>query len=411
MKTNFDAALWDGSDPNYAPCTTRGGARKDIIYWTVPQRYRKAGYSIKRINLGTSKQGVPIPTDIAVRARELTREMVQWYEDSAPKLTPGTWLHLIARYKSDEFSPIQSVKGNTREGYMHWLASIEAVLGHVPVEKTTYELLMKIRQGKEKKGRSVHHIHNWFGALRRVARYGVLVDHPGAARAAEILSNMRITTPPARQSAATRAHIEAIVAEADKEGLRTFAAGILIQWWFGLRAVDVRGIWIDGQWQDGLTWGHFNEDITAFEKVISKTRKSLPEAYHFDLTVVPGLRQRLLELRAWLHPHYLQPHMPLALSIAPGKPGRPRTGKAYSESGWTHTWARMREKAGVPSTVWCMDLRAGAITDAASIPGVSISQLRNMAQHKDAATTGRYIRDRSTDLNKIVQLRANPASR
>lgn len=406
MKTNFKPALWDNSDPSYAPGLIRGGRNQTHIYWSAGKRYVEAGYTLKRVRLAVLEPGAPIPYEVAAKCRELTREMLHWYEDSAPKVTPGTWHHLIARYKSDEFSPIRSVKANTREGYHYWLDQIDGVMGEVKLEQTTYDLLMRIKRGKEAKGRSTHHIHSWFSCLRRVARYGIVIEEPGAARMAEILSNMRIATPPARQSIATREQIEAIVAEADKDNLRTFAAGTLIQWWFGLRAVDVRGQYLNGQWADGITWGMFNDDFTAFEKVISKTSRSMPEAYRFDVTIVPGLRQRILELRASLHPHYLQPHMPLTLSVASGKAGRPRTGRAYTVSGWSQIWRRLRERAGVPKNVWCMDMRAGAITDASQIPGVSLSQLRNAAQHKDAATTGRYIRERSADLNRVVELRA-----
>jgi integrase len=317
----------------------------------------------------------------------------------------NSWGWLIHRYRIDDHSPLRSVKANTRDSYLYWLQQLEGVLGCVPINATTYEMLMRIKSGKKAKGRSAHHISAWFSTLRRVARYGILIDAPGAARASEILSNMRIETPAARSKAATREQVEAIVAEADRRGLRTFAIGVLIQWWFGLRAVDVRGQFLDGEWVDGLTWGMFDDEMRGFHKVISKTRKSMPEAYHFDITVVPGLRQRILELKAFLHPTWTMPEKPLALSLSEGS-CKPRTGKAYTPGSWTETWRRMRDAAGVPKDVWCMDLRAGAITDAAQIPGVSLSQLRNAAQHKDAATTGRYIRERSDDANRIVALRA-----
>lgn len=396
MKTTSDR-LWDNSDPDFAPGLLRD-KRRGHLWWVASAKLKKAGYKMRSYKLGTLPNDEPVPRDIAAKCRELQREAERWYMDLDPKTNPGTWHWLIGRYRSDDFSPFQDVKANTRDGYLYWLSQIDAVMGEVPIDKTTYELLMKVKEGKQRKGRSVHHIHTWFGALRRVARYGVLIDAPGAARVAEILSNMRIAQPAARSNAATREQVEAIVAEADRRKMHTFAAGILIQWWFSLRAVDVRGQYIDGQWVDGITWGMFDQDICGFDKVISKTAKSLPEAYHFDITVVPGLRQRLLEMRAALHPHWLQPHMPLALSI--------KTGKAYTPSGWTQAWATLRKAAGVPKDVWCMDTRAGAITDAAQIPGITPSQLRNAAQHKDAATTGRYIRDRSFDANRIVELRA-----
>lgn len=398
MSNTFKPALWDGSDPDYAPCVRRGGRDNRHVYWCAPARYLKAGYAVQRVKLGAIDYHEPLPHDWCAKARELTREMVRWYESQGAITTPGTWHWLIARYRSDDISPIHSVKANTRDSYLYWLKHIDNVMGALRIDRTDYPLLMKILRGKQDKGRSKHHIHNWFSTLRRVARYGVLIEADGASRVADILANMRIPAPPARQIAANRQHIDAIIAEADRRGMDVVAAGLLIQWWFQLRAVDVRGQYLDGVWSDGLTWGMFNEDTTGFEKVVSKTAKSLPEPYFFDVTVVPGLRKRILELKASLDPRMTRPHMPFALNK--------RTGRAYTESGWTQAWSDLRRAAKVPADVWCMDTRAGAITEASQIPGVSLSQLRNAAQHKDAATTGRYIRDRSADLNNVVAMRA-----
>lgn len=396
--SHFEKALWDGSDPTYAPCLKFGGRNSEYAYWVAPPRFVKAGWQTRRVPLGRFDRSKPVPPELALRCRELTQEIVRWYDNEVPKVEPGTWKWLIGRYQSDEFSPYQSVKANTREGYAYWLGQVEAVMGKVLVAKTTYEMLMRVQQGKEAKGRSTHHIHSWFSALRRVARYGVLIEAPDAARVSEILSNMRIPTPAARQTFATHEHVMAIVQAADQHKLDAFAAGILIQWWFGLRAVDVRGQRLDGEWADGLTWGMFSDDFSSFQKVISKTRKSLPQAYTFDVSAVPGLRERLANLNASLYPRLKEPDMPIALSK--------KTGKPYTESGWNQAWRRMRKIAGVPADVWMMDTRAGAITEASQLPGVSISELRNAAQHKDATTTGRYIRSRSDDLNKVVSLRA-----
>lgn len=398
MTKHFDSRLWDNSDAHYAPCVAWGGRNNEYAYWVAPKRYLVAGWKAKRVPLGRGEYGKPT-TEMAARCRELTREVVQWYEQDEVRVDPGTWHWLIARYKTDDISPIHSVKANTRKGYLGWLDSVDAVMGRINIQQTNYELLMRIKKGKIDKGRSIHHVHTWFSTLRRVARYGVLIGAEDADRVSQILGNMRLQTPPARQSAARSEHIAAIVAEADRRKMKSFATGTLIQWWFGLRAVDVRGQFLDGVWADGLTWGMFDEDITGFHKVISKTARSLPEPYWFDITLVPGLRQRILEMRSELHRHWLQPHMPVTLNI--------KTGKSYTPRGWTSAWATLREAAGVPKDVWCMDTRAGAITDASHIPGVTEMQLRNAAQHKNASTTGRYIRDRSKDINTVVQLRAN----
>jgi hypothetical protein len=353
-----------------------------------------AGYAIKRCALGTGDRDASIDPAMAARCRDLTREMLHWYEGKdGAKVADGTWKWLIARYKTDEFSRYQEVKANTRRGYDQWLALVEDVVGHMRVDQTKYADLVMIQKGKAAKGRSDHHIHNWFSTARRVARHGILIDATGAARVSEILSNMRIATPVARSIAPTRAQIEAIIASSDAANLKAFSVGVLLQFWFGLRAVDVRGQILDGKWQDGLTWAMFSDDLTSFTKVISKTRRSLPEPYTFDLTLTPDIRARLFDLRGD------DPDIDAPVTVSH------KTGKPYTPSGWSQAWARCRKDAGVDKAVWLMDARAGALTDASQIDGVTQLMLRNAGQHKDAATTGRYLRDRSRDANRVLEMR------
>jgi len=390
----FDPSLWDNSDPTYAPGLVWGGRDSKHAYWVAQRRYVKAGYKVKRVPLGRGDKTAPVDLAMAAQCRDLTREMLRWYENAGnAAVSAGTWKWLIARYKTDEFSRYQDVKANTRRGYDQWLALVESVLGHIQIADTNYPVLAMIQKGKAKKGRSDHHIHYWFNTLRRVARHGILIEAKGAATVSEILSTMRIPSPAARSIAPTRAQIEAIVAASDTAGLRTFSLGVLIQYWFGLRAVDVRGQILDGMWADGLTWEMFSGDLSSFTKVISKTRRSLPEPYTFDLTLTPNIRQRLIDIAEDLESR----SGPITISN--------KTGNPFTPDGWSQAWARCRTAAGVPKEIWLMDTRAGALTDASQMTGVTQVMLRNAGQHKDAATTGRYLRDRSRDANKVVKLR------
>ncbi|MCB2111816.1 MAG: recombinase, partial [Rhodobacteraceae bacterium] len=57
-----------------------------------------------------------------------------------------------------------------------------------------------------------------------------------------------------------------------------------------------------------------------------------------------------------------------------------------------------------PDSVWMMDMRAGAISEADRM-GASREQLSQAAQHADIATTGRYVRNRSDAAAKVIELR------
>ncbi len=134
----------------------------------------------------------------------------------------------------------------------------------------------------------------------------------------------------------------------------------------------------------------FDADLRGFSKVIFKTAKSMPEPYYFDLTPLPEIRSRLRLLR---------PQNPVGPVIRSMR----KEGLPYTASGWTQAWARLRKEAGLPTNIWMMDVRAGAVTEANSL-GVDPYALRDAVQHASISTTNRYSRNRSAGANQIVKL-------
>lgn len=403
---HYREALWDGSDPLYAPGISWSGKNPERRYaqWKCPPKYSKAGYAITKQKL--APPGHPDDEHQPARAlkcRELTREMLKWYDgQDQPKVDPETWKYLIARYQSDEFSPFQEIKANTRAGYIQQLAKLEEVIGHTKIDGMTFEVIKTIQKAMASKDRSVSYIHRFFNTLRRVSNYGKVLKIPAAREVADVLSEMRFQNGAARQVSPTREQVYEVIKAADLEGMEHYALGIVIQFEFALRAVDVRGQWLktdetEGgiirngkRWQDGLTWDMFDPEMTTMTKLISKTRKSLPEPYEFDLLSVPDVRARLLKIR---------PPEAVGPVILAKKGGLP-----YTVSGWSHAWGRLRKKAGIPDNIWMMDLRAGAMTEAKSL-GADPYMLRDAAQHKEVSTTDRYSRARSEGANTVVKLR------
>lgn len=403
---HYKEALWDGSDPLYAPGISWSGKNPERRYaqWKCPPKYVKAGYAITKVKL--DPPGSPDDqhqADRALRCRDLTREMLKWYdEQDKPKVNPEIWKYLIARYQSDEYSPFQEVKANTRAGYIQQLAKLEDAIGHTKIDGMSFEVIKTIQKALASKGRSVSYIHRFFNTLRRVANYGKVLKIPAAREVADVLSEMRFQNSAARQVSPTRDQVYSIIRAADSEGMEHFALGIMIQFEFALRAVDVRGQWLktdekEGgiirngkRWQDGLTWDMLDPDLTRMTKLISKTRKSLPEPYEFDLRSVPEIRERLLNARP------LAAVGPVILAKKGGLP--------YTVTGWSHAWGRLRKKAGIPENIWMMDLRAGAMTEAKNL-GADPYMLRDAAQHKEVSTTDKYSRGRSEGANTVVKLR------
>lgn len=310
----FDNALWDGSDPLYAPGISWKGRdpNKMTAWWKPTKKYKDAGYAVQPIKLlPVGHKGDEHQAQRALRCRELTLEMVRWHEglDDPQQIDPDTWKYLIGRYRTDEFSPMNETKGNTRQGYVEQLVKVENVLGKTKISGTTFEVIKTIQRAMQDKGRSKDYINRFFSTLRRVARYGIVLGRDVSTKVAAILSEMKFAKGKPRNVAPTREQVYAVIRQADLEGSKHFALGLMIQYELGFRAVSVRGQWLpdDGKsggivrngrrWQDGLTWDMFNADLTELEHTNSKTGEYLEEQHYYDLTRLPEIRKRLLQIR------------------------------------------------------------------------------------------------------------------
>jgi integrase len=396
----FKGALWDGSDPTYAPCT---GASDGHVYWKAPKKYRDAGYAMKSKRL-VGKVGDGLDLKRAAEARDLTRDMVRWYEEGEVKAKPGTWSGLIGRYKSDDISPLQEVQPNTRKSYLEHIAYWEPVLGDEPVEDFDFAEAKRIEKGMRDNGRSRSFIKKRFTMLRMIVGYGVAIKWAHAAAIRDVLSEVKTKTPKPRSASPTDAQITAIIAAADEAGDSSFALGVMFQWNLALRAMDVRGDFFDlrpgeersgicrGQkrWVNGLTWDMFDRDVTTLTKTPSKTDESLPDQIVWDLTLVPTLRARLLDV-------------PAEKRVGPVIVDQ--RGMPYDRFMWGKLWRTHRKTAKVPDTIWMMDTRAGAINDAKR-KGASKIEMQQQANHASGATTERYIRERSEGANNVLRIRA-----
>ncbi|MBT9385516.1 recombinase [Pseudooceanicola sp. CBS1P-1] len=408
----YKEALWDGSDPSYAPGAVRS---RDLWYWKPSTKFRQLGYPKTSVRL-TGAHGDGQDLVRARECRELTREMLAHFGAGIEQHEVGTWGWLIHRFTTDRHSPIHGVKANTRSNYVWILDRWTKAIGSVQIASTDYTTICDLRDGMKAKGRDAAYIHRMFERLRAVAKYGKLLKHAPAREVSDILRDMRFQSPPRRSVTPTRDQIRAIVDEADARGMFGFSTGLLIQWVFCLRAVDVRGQWLDcdpneggivrelsrnrsqiglpqkfERWQDGLTWDMLDDGLTYFEKVISKTSKSMPDPIRFELTDAPEIRARLsiLAQRGRIGPVITSE----------------RTGLPYNTHSWSQAYRRIRNDLGLPGDLTIMDTRAGALTEAKNL-GVDPYILRDAGQHLNVTTTDRYARGRNDSIAKVVKLRS-----
>ena len=387
---NYRPALYDGSEPLYAPCTIQGGA-----YWRAPGKYRKAGYKC------TSRKLEGTPEERAAMARELTREMVAWGNGEDKKVM--TWGNLIARYKTDDVSPFQDVKANTRGDYTSRLVRWENGIGDLQIADATFAEFKRWLRAMQDNGRNIDYIHRQFTMLRMLVGYGVAINPKGpCVEAKAILTEMRIKSPKPRTASPTEAQVLAVIDAAKAGGHDGFALGLLIQWRLTLRAVDVRGQWLrfigerSGitrgafRWQDGMTWDMIDRDVTTLTKTPSKTEDAMPEAMVLDLTLTPDLRAELLST-------------PTESRVGPVITD-PR-GLPYRRDTWADLWRQYADAVGIPKNVQIRDVRAGAINDAKR-KGAGLIQIQQQANHASATTTQRYLREKSDGANNVLKLRS-----
>lgn len=391
----FKPALWDGSDPAYAPGLKSVNGH---FYWRPPSRYLAAGYTTKNVRLHGDD------LDRAARCRELTREMMRWYDNGKPKLAPGTWHALFAKYRADDVSPLHDVKGNTRKTYLVDLAYWEGVLGETMIATMTFVEAKTLLRKMQDRGRSTHFISSKWNALRRFNNYGVALRWKECDEVQKILSQLRVPSPKARNASPTKEHVLAVVAAADADGATAFATGVLFQWRLSLRAMDVRGDFIPlapgdqpsgicsgrRRWSDGLTWDMISADLSKLTKTPSKTEKALPDAIVWDLTLTPDLQDRLaaVPVDKRIGPVIIQKH------------GMPFDRFTYGDA-----WRRYAKKAGVPSDIQLRDVRAGAANDAER-NGATPLDIKKQLNHASLDTTERYLRETSRGVNNVLRLRA-----
>ena len=418
---SFKPALYDGSDPLYAPGLSWS---KNTASWKVPATYSKAGYRITgedgkdRVSINLKLPGCPTDThqiDRARLCRQHTRDMLDWWNDQdASQWDLESWSYVIHRFQTDPESDYPAQEGSTKRDYDYRCRYWDAVIGKAKVGAMDMFEIKRIHKTMKENGRSVSFIHRMVTMLRMLAKYAFLIKVPGGRDVKETLSEMRFQSPAKKQTRPpTRAEIEAVVKEADKHGDHAFAAGLLLQFEFTLRAVNVRGEWskisqeeyerggitrqttyrnkvIRKRWSKGLMLEQFSADMLQFEILITKSARSLPKPSLFTLEHLPELQQRLVGVRG-------ERRMgPLIVSERYGEP--------YESTAWAALWRRHAGSVGIPAEIQLMDVRSGGLTEAEQA-GADPRMLQAAAKHTDFKTTERYLRNTDRQTAEVVALR------
>ena len=233
--------------------------------------------------------------------------------------------------------------------------------------------------------------------VRRMIAYGVTLGHQDCFRADIILGKLRFPTPPARRSRMSFDQMSAIRVTAHVTSLGSIALATVLQFELSLRQKDVIGEWEPAplseggivhngtRWTNGLQWSDIDGTM-----VLRKTHTKTGAYVEFDLKLYPTILEEV----------ELVPREkrigPMIISESTGEPYKHRT--------FTQTWRRVADKAGVPKTVWNMDARAGAISEAYDA-GAGETDVMKHAGHKNRQTSARYNRGTLEQTARVARLR------
>lgn len=371
-------------------------------YWEARADLVKRGYrpSSVRLHYPETPDG---RTALSARCNLLQSEMLAWAtrgKHSAPGYD-GSMLSLSRLFQTNEDSPFRTMKWNSRANVLKSLTIIEKSVGDRQIAKLLGPDFKRwhARFGAPKKPEAP--ARPWrakhaMDAVRQLISYGVTLGYDDCFRADTILGKIRFPTPPARTAVMTIDHVNAVRTTAHAEGWSSVALATALQFELAMRQKDVIGEWEPAEteggiyyngrrWVNGLLWSDI-DDRMVIRKVHTKT--GFPVEH--DLKLHPAVLEEIARV-------------PLEKRVGPMIIAE-TTGEPYKHRNFTDRWRAIANSAGVPKTVWNMDARAGAITEAYDL-GASETDVMKSAGHKHRQTSARYNRGTIEQTSRVAQLR------
>lgn len=387
----------------YAPgIKWRPRKQGDVAYWVPPAKDIRGGWPIKSITLYGSQ------AEMAEQCRGLWRELMDWRRGIEPGPEKFTLSWLIRRYQTDKMSPYHNVREKTRTRYDQSCRIIDATIGKRRIDAALLGGMIRQRisgedvcrwhmmwgvPGEDGKPTKPARARHTIAMLRLLVSYAVILNVPGAAELRTgTLKVLRFPTIPARDVAPTRQQVLDIVRKALELGYPSIAITTLSQFEFTERRTHIIGTWESGQWRPGWVWQGISADwmITYYQNKIGRNQRT------FDLTQTPAL---LALLQGIPEARRLGP---VICCETTGKPWRLRH--------YISIFRKIARAAGIPDTIWSMDMRAGGATEASGIQGITTLDIQAAGGWADISMAARYTRDHVTRAQKVVSLRQKKAS-
>lgn len=369
------------------------------FYWQARTDATKLGYKPTSIRLHYDDDA-----QRSARCRVLQAEMLAWL--AAGQRFPGrrydgTLGTLAEMFASDEDSPYRACKWNTQRLYDQGVKIIKDTVGARAVRELIGADFQRwhrnwskpVADGKPLRPFRAKHTMD---LVRRVIAYGVTCGYADCGRADHILSKMRFASPPARREMMTLDHVLALRSTAHAMGLPSVALATAFQFDLAMRQKDVIGEWLpieDGasggivykstRWANGLTWADIGPDM-----ILRKQHVKTGLLVEYDLTLAPNVLAEIEIAGRRIGP--------IIISEVTGDP--------YRNTKYAETFRKVAKAAGIPPSVWSMDARAGAISEAYDA-GASGTDVQKHAGHTNPQTSARYNRGSVEQTRRAMRAR------
>lgn len=324
----------------------------------------------------------------------------------------GTLASLIECYKSDPDSPYRQVRHKTRQNYDAQCRRIETDHGDELVSGIKARTLRHWHQQWSPSG--VTAAHSLVSQLRKLVGFGTtLLECDECARLCAILREMKFKMGKPREETLTAEQVIAIRAKAHKFELPSIALAQAFQFECTLRQKDVIGEWVpmnepgelsdihrtekNGKqlkWLRGLRWSEIDGNF-MLRHMTSKRQKEIK----IDLRHAPMVLEEFKRIYGMDDLDRSKLPVKGACILFDGK-DRP-----YGEYEFRRRWRDLARACGIPDTIYNMDSRAGAITEALN-SGARLQSVRKAATHSDESMTQRYSRGDEQAIAEVMQLRA-----
>lgn len=353
-----------------------------VHYWNPKRAVKGAPACLVTVRLDDHLTDAEIAAECSRRTAQLRDDL---FNLGMPPAFDGTIKALIDVFRHDKTSTLHSVKHSTRiRDYEPSLRVLVKNVGDRYIESLTASDFKRWFTEWRKKGH--RRATGAMKLLRLVISYGAGEKLKHCASVRLILSDIQFEQPAPRDVVMTYEQCLAIVKKSAEMKCPSIGFVEALKFETALRRIDVIGEWVpdeDGKpfrWR-GLTMGDISKDLILSIKT-SKTTAAVSR----DMKTMPLVVEAMKA--------YALPEIgPVVIDEDHGK--------AYWENRYTTKFRKVREAAGVPSDVWSMDSRAGAVSETIEATG-SLEAGRTIATHTTAKMTLRYARGDGLEASRKI---------